>query len=459
MKAVIIAAGEGKRLKEFYPRTPKPLIPIAGKPLIFRTIDGLKEAGIKEIIVVVGYKSDVVKSAIKNNYRGIEFVENKEWPKGNLYSILAVKEKLEENFLLVMCDHIFDPRIIRSLLTSKIGKNCLILGVEKKIGSPDDTKVLVVDDKIKDIGKSIPNSNFVDIGIFIFTPEIFDYAEKVAENDGSEIAQCIKLVANDNKATIYNISKVEKYVSELRRNINPYWLDVDTPKDISRAKQLLIENSQKGASDFLACYLHQPIENKIVYYLSDLKITPNQVSIFVNVLAYIVTFLYLFGYFLEGVIIAFLVGIVDGVDGKLARVKGQATKVGTMEHPFDMLFEFSWFIAFAINLYKSQGSHIPLLLALFIITFCAFYRHCYDRFRRSFGRSLDDTGNFERFFRRIAGRRNLYNIPIIICVLLKCPIYALYAILIHSFTTAVVYAERSLVHLNKLDKLNKGGLS
>ena len=54
MKAIIISAGEGKRLRPITSTQPKPLIPIAGKPLLEHTILGLKEAGIKEILLVVG---------------------------------------------------------------------------------------------------------------------------------------------------------------------------------------------------------------------------------------------------------------------------------------------------------------------------------------------------------------------------------------------------------------------
>ena len=61
MKAIIIAAGEGKRLRPITSTQPKPLIPIAGKPLLEHTILGLKEAGIKEILLVVGYKDNLIK--------------------------------------------------------------------------------------------------------------------------------------------------------------------------------------------------------------------------------------------------------------------------------------------------------------------------------------------------------------------------------------------------------------
>lgn len=185
----------------------------------------------------------------------------------------------------------------------------------------------------------------------------------------------------------------------------PWWIDIDVEKDLIKAKQMIIENASKAPSDALAYYVHKPIENKLVAFVSNFNITPNQLTIIVNILAYTVTALFFFGYLLPASILTFVVGIADGLDGKLARVKLKTSKLGSLEHSFDLLFEFSWFIALSWFLYQSTGSNTALLLCLFIILFIAFYRHVYDQFRRAMGRSLDDSGGFERKFRRIAGRK------------------------------------------------------
>jgi hypothetical protein len=69
--------------------------------------------------------------------------------------------------------------------------------------------------------------------------------------------------------------------------------------------------------------------------------------------------------------------------------------------------------------------------------------------------SLDTYGRFERAFRRIAGRRNIYNIYIFFGVLFDLPLFALYAITFHSALTAVVYASRASVHLHASDEKKK----
>ncbi|MGQ9639966.1 MAG: CDP-alcohol phosphatidyltransferase family protein [Candidatus Bathyarchaeia archaeon] len=180
-------------------------------------------------------------------------------------------------------------------------------------------------------------------------------------------------------------------------------------------------------------------------------IPPNRLTLVTNVLAWFVTYLFFSGYLGLGVLLTFVVGVVDGLDGKLARIRGCSTKLGLMEHPFDMLYEFSWLIAFALFLSNTEGL-LPITIATLSIIFIAFYRFCYDQFSRATGISLDVYGRFERAFRRVAGRRNIYNVYILIGVLLGVPIYSLIGVLVHSALTAAVYASRASIHLHAIDQ-------
>ena len=111
----------------------------------------------------------------------------------------------------------------------------------------------------------------------------------------------------------------------------------------------------------------------------------------------------------------------------------------------------------AIFLSQSGGS-LPLVLVASSITFIAFYRFCYDQFSRTTAVSLDVYGRFERVFRRVAGRRNIYNIYILIGVLLGTPLYSLIGILFHSALTAVAYASRAAIHMHTIDKKDQSNM-
>ena len=209
---------------------------------------------------------------------------------------------------------------------------------------------------------------------------------------------------------------------------------------------------EKGASDLLAHYVHRPLENIIVLKLMNTRITPNQITLVTNLLAYIVAALYFLGLLLLGSLLSFVVGLMDGIDGKLARAKNQTSKLGKMEHAFDLLFEFTWLASLALFLHRISGDSLPLILCIFSILFISFYRYCYDTFSRTMGMSLDIYGDFEKIFRRIAGRRNLYNVHILIGVLLGVPLYSLMSITAHSGLTAVIYAWRTAKHFREADR-------
>jgi CDP-L-myo-inositol myo-inositolphosphotransferase len=452
VKAVILAAGRGKRLGSLTDHRPKPLIIVAGKPLLVRILESLKQCGIEEAVIVIGYRGNMIKQMIGDTFDNIklQYVKNPKWgEQDNLYSLLAASELVNEDFLLCMSDHLFDPRIVKSLV--RHGRKGLVtLAVDNRKPSPEDTKVLAKNGRIVDIGKAIPKSNCVDTGILLCSPKIFEYAKQAAKK-GDALSDCIKLIAESGSAYVFDLNTIPSYLPKMRRHAKPYWIDIDTPGDLKSVEKILIEHASKEPSDLIAKYLNKPLENKLVLLIANTRITPNQVTLIVNAVAYLVTYLFLTGQLLVGAILAFLVGILDGIDGKLARIRGQESKLGLMEHPFDLLFEFSWYIALALYLHWTLESATPLIICLFILLMIAFYRFIYDQFRKSTGMSLDDYGTFERYFRRIAGRRNLYNVPILLGALFNAPFYALVAISCHATITAIVYAWRACSHLYKLD--------
>lgn len=95
MKALIIAAGRGRRLN--IKEKPKPIVRLLGLPIILRVILTAKEAGIKQFIIVTGYQGEMMKEELVNGSKyGIEidYVENKQWERGNGISVLKAKKLL-----------------------------------------------------------------------------------------------------------------------------------------------------------------------------------------------------------------------------------------------------------------------------------------------------------------------------------------------------------------------------
>jgi len=453
MKALILAAGDGGRLDNLTKNKSKPLIQLLGLSLIERVILTVKQVGVDEFVIVIGCLGDKIKEKLGDGNRygvKITYVENEEWQKGNGVSVSKAKELFNENFILLMSDHIFDVRILKELINYDT-RSSVVLTVDRREHLPGDTKVLEKEGRIVDIGKNIEESSCIDAGIFLCSPKIFSYIEDAVKEGKTELAHGIAKAAESRDAEIFDITQINTYIPSMRKEVKPFWIDIDTKEDLIKAKELLIENACKGRNDLLATYVNKPIENFIVSRLANTQITPNQVTILTNIVAYISTFLFLKGYLLFASILTFIVSFMDGVDGKLSRVKIATSNIGKMEHAFDYLFEHSWYIALAIYLSNTFGT-MPVLLSTFILLFDGFSNYC----GRAFGkviknRPLQDYGRIERLFRKFDGRKNSYIIFILIGVLLNAPFWSLVAIFVWSLVSSIFYSSRTMKHLHYMD--------
>src|SRR4026207_21926 len=121
------------------------------------------------------------------------------------------------------------------------------------------------------------------------------------------------------------------YVESLRRTLRPVFFPAPSPERRLLAERFLREATQKGVLDFPAL-VHAPIEKWLVSHLSRTSITPNQITLGTGVSGRSVTLLYAGGYLWAGALLALVIGVLDGIDGKLARLKAQTTKLGKKEH-------------------------------------------------------------------------------------------------------------------------------
>ena len=110
MYAVIMAGGKGTRVKDLEPNLPKPMIRICDKPVLLYQIESLRNSGITDIVLVIGYLGDVIKDYFKN---GKEFGVNityisEDTPLGTAGSLYYLKDRKDEDFILVFGDVLFD---------------------------------------------------------------------------------------------------------------------------------------------------------------------------------------------------------------------------------------------------------------------------------------------------------------------------------------------------------------
>ncbi len=182
MKAVVLAAGQGTRINTGRIIVPKPLYSIGRRALIEHAILNLKQAGIDEFVIIVGFMAEHIKEQLKDGTAlgvSISYLDNPEFEKEVGVSALLAREAVpDERFLLTMADHVIDPEITGQLRERMKTSDRCILCVDRKLSHVNDiesaTKVLEKDGFIASLGWHIEEYNCIDCGLFGMTPRIFD---------------------------------------------------------------------------------------------------------------------------------------------------------------------------------------------------------------------------------------------------------------------------------------------
>ncbi len=116
MKAVVLAAGKGTRMRPLSEAMPKPMLPVADRPLVAHTIDAAVDAGADELVLVVGYEAETVKAYFGERYRGlpVQYAVQHEQA-GTAHAVATAREFLEGPFAVLNGDNLYDPAAIERL--------------------------------------------------------------------------------------------------------------------------------------------------------------------------------------------------------------------------------------------------------------------------------------------------------------------------------------------------------
>jgi len=201
---------------------------------------------------------------------------------------------------------------------------------------------------------------------------------------------------------------LDDYSPSHRGPVPFYVLAVTTPDEAAAATHTLIHAAQKRALDLPALLLDPLFENRFVFWLCNTRITPNQVTVCTGVLGACIAFLFLHGWLRLGITLAYAVEVLDGVDGKLARTRLQTSRLGELEHVLDFFMEHAWYLTltlfFVTSTHDGQWWWVGggLMVSDLLDNLLYYAGHVL------FGKQLDELGAFDRGFRLIAGRRNIY---------------------------------------------------
>ncbi|RJS86394.1 glucose-1-phosphate thymidylyltransferase [Methanophagales archaeon] len=230
MQAVILAAGEGKRMRPLTYERPKVMLPIAGKPIIEHLLWEVKEVGINDFVFVVGYHDETIRDYFGKGERWdvtIQYVTQKT-QLGTADALRRTEGLVEDKFLMLNGDTIVSAEDIRKVITDDTN---ISLGVIE-VRNPEDygvvetegKKITKIHEKMKE-----PPSNLINAGVYLLNESIFKALSKTDKSKRGEIELTDSL-------QLLIASGVDIFWREIE-----HWVDVSYPWDLLAANEFLID--------------------------------------------------------------------------------------------------------------------------------------------------------------------------------------------------------------------------
>ena len=240
MKAVVLAAGEGVRLRPLTLTRPKHLLPVGGKPLIVRLLEALRSVGIREAVLVTYYKADMLKNYLKSGEplgMSLEYVSQR-GVLGTADAVLCAEEHVRgEPFLVVYGDLLVSPEAVRRVVEDfrKGGASASMAVVE--VERPWSYGVVSLEEgRVKAIVEKPPKgrepSNLANAGVYVFSEDVFRFLKRTG-----------KSVRGEYELTDTITAMVEDGLEVRAVEVDPEdWMDVGYPWSLLEANERVLKN-------------------------------------------------------------------------------------------------------------------------------------------------------------------------------------------------------------------------
>lgn len=231
-KVLISAAGRGTRMMDLSSDKPKHLITVAGHPFLYYLLKNLKQAGFTDVIMVVGYKKELIEDFLKDYQdqfnltivNQFSLLGDKKY--GTACPLMCVREILDkEDFLSVYGDNLYS---VEDLAAFNINDNFnYIAGLEHEQAQNYGVLEVNNDGLLTSIIEKPQNppSNLINTGLYKFTPEVFRYLDqiKLSVRGEYELTDIVDILAKQKKVKVKNLKGV--------------WLDFGKPSDIEKVEK------------------------------------------------------------------------------------------------------------------------------------------------------------------------------------------------------------------------------
>lgn len=241
MKAIILAAGFGRRLQPITNTVPKSMVPVKGIPLLLRSMDKIAALGVDEFIIVTGHMAGYIHTNLGDSYKNIpiRFVENKEYEiTNNIYSLWMASELIQDDTYLFECDLLYSEKLLEDLCSSSA--DCGIVTSDFNRETMDGSVVAIDKD-----------CNAVDLYLKKEQNEAFDYSDKRKTVNiykfsadfwcNAMVPALAKEIGEGNRNSYYELVLKEimhsgKWNMKVVNVPEAYWCEIDDMDDLKRAE-------------------------------------------------------------------------------------------------------------------------------------------------------------------------------------------------------------------------------
>jgi choline kinase len=236
MKAIILAAGIGRRFREVTDHLPKCLISLGDKTLLERALSGLSRAGVKEAVIVVGYRQEMVVQKIGQACEGVRvrYIVNEAYHKGAILSLWSAREEFDNNILIMDADVLFPVAMISRLVHSP-RPNCFLLdGRAKNTG--EEQMLLTRGGRVLNIVRG-GSGDFDVIG------ESVGFL-KVCQQDALQLRLSLEDLVAQGKDSIEHEEAFPLFLRRCEVGFEQVddlpWIEIDFPEDLQRAESEIL---------------------------------------------------------------------------------------------------------------------------------------------------------------------------------------------------------------------------
>ncbi|MDC0348388.1 phosphocholine cytidylyltransferase family protein [Gammaproteobacteria bacterium] len=242
MKAIILAAGVGSRIRPLTDNCPKSLLKINGKTILEMMLSHIKTCGINEVIFVLGYLQDQIKDYVKTQFPDliVQFITNEKYEVTNTgYSLMLTKDFVKNStFIKFDADVVFDINILKTLIASEYD-NCLC--IDKNINlEAEEIKVIIKDDnRVVKASKTVNPLDAIGESIGI---------EKISGETAHTLFNDLELMMKDEQ---YHQEYYEAAYERLIEKDIPFyaldisglrWTEIDTKEDFMLAGKIFSQS-------------------------------------------------------------------------------------------------------------------------------------------------------------------------------------------------------------------------